>query len=258
MGSVYFTINILDKYLEYPDLITFNDLDQCVTFTTERLIPAIRTNRPRVMLLFSNPHPHSIHQGMFLSPNTRGRENLFWPVMEDASWLPIVKGNRNPKQLADICLNVKYRGPFELIFYCYYAFPTDYPEDIQKIFGKEYFRQIIEPEAMDEFRKIIQETPVEEVVTFNKGIFKLVSKDPIDRCLDRLIEGELIQSQIKSAERCVPVFLTFPTGWRYRKDYRQLRKVSLDIIRTAIYGGSTAPQSNRTLSVGAGDTDFRC
>ena len=133
-------IQVLDKYLGYPDLITFNDLDRSVTFSTERLIPTASTNRPRVMLLFSNPHPHSVHQGMFLSPNTKGRENLFWPAMEDAGWLPIAEENRNPKQLADICLNAKYQGPFELIFYCYYAFPTDYPEDIRRIFGKEVFQ----------------------------------------------------------------------------------------------------------------------
>jgi hypothetical protein len=234
----------LHKYLEYPNLITFNDIDQSVTFSMERLFPATFTDRPRVMLLFSNPHPHSIHQGMFLSPNTRGRENLFWYVMEDAGWLSIPGGSRNPKRLVDICVNVKYQGPFELIFYCYYAFPTDYPEDIIEIFGKKYFSQFIEPEEMDEFRKTIHKTSVDAVVTFNKGIFNLVSKDPIDRCLDRLIEGEPIQSQIKSIERCVPVFLTFPTGWRYHKQYRQLRKASLDTIRTAICGGSHTPENN--------------
>ena len=120
-------IQVLGKYLGYPysDLITFIDLDRSVTFSTERLIPTASTNRPRVMLLFSNPHPHSVHQGMFLSPNTKGRENLFWCTMENADWLTIAEGNRNPKQLADICLKAKYRGPFELIFYCYYGFPTD-------------------------------------------------------------------------------------------------------------------------------------
>ncbi|MBN2267755.1 MAG: hypothetical protein JW725_05470, partial [Candidatus Babeliaceae bacterium] len=41
----------------YPDLLTFNDPDRSITFSTERLIPAVSTNRPRVMLLFSNPHP---------------------------------------------------------------------------------------------------------------------------------------------------------------------------------------------------------
>jgi len=231
-------INELEKYLGYPDLLTFNDLDGCVTFSSERLIPTASTNRSRIMLLFSNPHPHSIHQGMFLSPNTKGRENLFWSTMEDAGWLLIPKEERNPKQLADICLKTKYPGPFELIFYCYYSFPTDFPEDISKIFGKEYFGRVIESEAIDEFRKSIRGTSVEAVVTFNKGIFNLVSEDHIDRYVERLMEGELIQSQIKGIDRYIPIFLTFPTGWRYHRQYRQFRKDSLDTIRTAICSGS--------------------
>jgi hypothetical protein len=239
-------IQALAKYLEYPDLITFDDLNKSVTFSTERLIPTASTNRPRVMLLFSNPHPYSVYQGMFLSPNTIGRENLFWPVMSDAGWLPISEGNRNPKQLADICLKAKYQGPFELIFYCYYAFPTNYPEDIRRIFGKEYFSQCIEPESMDEFRMIIQETSVEAVVTFNKDTFNHVSKDPIDTYIDRLMEGELIQSQIKGIDRHVPIFLTFPTGWRYHRQFRQFRKASFDTIRTAIFSGLNVPESKNT------------
>jgi hypothetical protein len=227
-------INVLGKYLEDPELFKFNDLDRSLTFSTERLIPTLSTNRPGIMLLFSNPHPHSVRQGMFLSPNTRGQENLFWPVMEDAGWLPIAKEKRTPKQLADICLKVNYQGPFELIFYCYYAFPTDYPEDIRKIFGREFFSQVIELEAMDEFRQTIQETAVQAVVTFNKGIFNLVAEDPMERYVERLIEGELIQSQIKGIDRSIPIFLTFPTGWRYRKQYMKFRKASLDRIRIAI------------------------
>jgi len=198
------------------------------------------------MLLFSNPHPHSIYQGMFLSPNTKGLENLFWPTMDDAGWLPIAKEDRSPKQLADICVEAKYRGPFELIFYCYYAFPTDYPEDIRRIFGREHFSQFIEPEAMDEFRKTIQETSVEAVVTFNKGIFNLVSEGQIERYVECLVKGELIQSQIKGIDRNVPTFLTFPTGWRYHRQYRQFRKASLDTIRTAICSGSNVPESKNT------------
>jgi hypothetical protein len=203
---------------------------------------------PRVMLLFSNPHPYSVHQGMFLSPNTKGQENLFWPVMADAGWLPIAEGNCNPKQLADICLNMEYQGPFELIFYCYYAFPTNYPEDISRIFGKDYFSQFIEPKSIDEFRKTIQEKSVVAVVTFNKDIFNHVSKDkdPIDTYIDRLIDGVLIQSQIKGIKRYVPIFLTFPTGWRYRKQYRQFRKANLDKIGTAICSGLNLPESKNT------------
>lgn len=238
------TIRVLEKYRGYPDLITFNDLEGSVTFSTERLIPTASTNRPRVMLLFSNPHPHSVHQGMFLSPNTKGRENLFWSVMDDAGWLSITQENCNPKQLADICVKAKYQGPFELIFNCYYAFPTDFPEDIRKIFGREYFSQFIEPESIDEFRKTIQETSVDAVVTFNKGIFNLVSKDQIGRYIERLVEGELIQSQIKGIDRYVPIFLTFPTGWRFHEQY--IRKASLDTIRAAICSGSNVQKSKNT------------
>jgi len=158
--------------------------------------------------------------------------------MEDTGWLPIVAGDRNPKQLADICLKAEYQGPFDFIFYCYYAFPTDFPEHIQRIFGRKYFSQYIEPEAIDEFRKTIQETSVDAVVTFNKGVFNLVSKAPIEHYVERFIDGELIQSQLNGIDRDVPVFLTFPTGWRYRRQFREFRKASLEAIRTAIARGS--------------------
>ena len=160
--------------------------------------------------------------------------------------MTIAKRNRDPKHLVDICLEAKYPGPFELIFYCYYAFPTDYPEDIGRIFGKEYFRQVIEPEAIDEFKKTIQETSVDAVVTFNKGIFNLVSKDRIERYVKRLMKGEIIQSQINGIDRSIPIFLTFPTGWRYHKEYRKFREASLEKIRTAICSEVNVPESKNT------------
>ena len=252
LGEAYASIKdrailFLDKYLGYPDLITFNDLDRSVTYATERLIPTGSINRPRVLLLFSNPHPLSVHQGMFLSSNSKGQENLFWPTMEAAGWLPIPKGNRNPKLLTDICLKAEYQGPFEFIFYCYYAFPTDYPEHIRRIFGKEFFRQVIEPEAIDEFHKTIQDTSVDAIVTFNKGIFNLVSEYKIERYIKRLIKGDLIPSQIKGIESDIPIYLTFPTGFIYHEKYKELRKASLDKIRTAISSGSNVPENKNTL-----------
>ena len=235
-------LGILDKYLGYPDLVTFNDGDRSVRFTTERLIPTARTNRPHVMLLFSNPHPHSVHQGMFLSPNTKGRENPFWSVMEDAGWLAIPEDICSPKELAGICLKAAYQGPFELAFYCYYAFPTDFPKAISRIFGEKYFSEHIDPEASDEFRKTIQGTSAKAVVTFNKEIFNLVSKHQIERYIDELTKGRLIQSQIKGIDRDIPIFLTYPTGWRYRKEYREFRKASLNTIRTAICNWLSVPE----------------
>ena len=251
LGEAYESIKqrasqILGKYLGYRELIAFNDSDRSVSFYSEKLIPTTATNRPRVMLLFSNPHPHSVHQGMFLSPNTKGRANLFWSTMRDAGWLSIAEEDPSPGQLASICLKAEYQGPFELLFYCYYAFPTNYPEDICSIFGEKLFGQYIEPEAKKELMKTIQEESVEAVVTFNKGIFSLVAEDQIERYVDRLMEGELVQSQIRSIDRSVPIFLTFPTGWRYHREYRQFRKASLDSIRTAVCRVSNVPEGKDT------------
>jgi hypothetical protein len=84
------------------------------------------------------------------------------------------------------------------------------------------------------------------VVTFNKGIFNLVSNDPIEHYVERLIEGGLIQSQIKGIDRYIPIFLTFPTGWRYRKQYMEIRKASLGRIRTAISSFSNLRESKNS------------
>ncbi len=186
------------------------------------------------MLLFSNPHPTSIRKGMFLSPNLNGRPNLFWSVMIDAGWITFPDENPAPQELAEICLDVRYDGPFELIFYCYYAFPTPYPEDIRNIFGKEYFTEVIEPEAMHEFEQVMRETSVEAVVTFNKGIFNLVAQERIERYIERLMGGEVIRSQIDGIDRSIPIYLSFPTGWRYHRQHKQFHVASLDSIRTTI------------------------
>lgn len=226
----------LQKYCHYPKLLAFNDEKRILTFTSERLIPAVVKKRPNVMLLFSNPHPHSVHQGMFLSRNTKGRESLFWPVMKESGWLSIQSEPERADQLADIFIRSEYEGPFNLVFYCYYAFPTDYPADIQKIFGKKYFKNKIEPESIQEFRKTVQDLEIEAIVTFNKSIFNKVSRHTFDRYINRLTAGKLVQSQVINSDRKIPTFLTYPTGWIYHSDYRILRINNLDKIRKAIKG----------------------
>jgi hypothetical protein len=227
---------ILDNYMSDPNLVLFDKRNRIVTFSSERLIPVSSTKRPRVLLLFSNPHPYSIQQGMFLSPNTKGRKNLFWTVMKNAGWISLGEQNPSLEQLANICLNSEFKGPFDLIFYCYYAFPTCYPEEISNIFGKDYFKKIIEPEAKNEFKKAIQDLSIESVVTFNKGIFNLVSNNHIKSFIDDLKQGEVIQSTLKNVEINVPIFLTYPTGWRYHPNYVQLRKINLNKIKQRIQG----------------------
>jgi len=225
---------IVGKYLEDSNLISFDDVEKRVTFTSERLVPVNRSKRPPVMLLFSNPHPHSIIQGMFLSANINNRENLFWPTMRNAGWFSIPEAKRNPEDLRDMFLQVKYPGPFELYFYCYYVFPTRYPDHIARIFGKRFFSQIIEPQANAEFRKTVQEITFEAIVVFNKAIFNLVSDEKIVRYIAQLNKGELVQGRIRGLDKDIPIFLTHPTGWRYDKEFKTLRETSLENIKAAI------------------------
>jgi hypothetical protein len=224
----------LGRYLEDSNLISFDDVEKRVTFTSERLVPVNRSKRPPVMLLFSNPHPHSIMQGMFLSPSTNKSENLFWPTMRNAGWFSIPEAKPNPEDLRDMFLQVTYPGPFELYFYCYYVFPTRYPKDIARIFGKRFSSQVIEPQANAEFRKTVQETTFEAIVVFNKGIFNLVSDEKIVRYIAQLNKGELVQGRIRGFDKDIPIFLTHPTGWRYHKEFKTLRKTSLEKIKAAI------------------------
>ncbi|MBN1184964.1 MAG: hypothetical protein JXB49_21950 [Bacteroidales bacterium] len=225
---------IIGKYLDYPDLFRFNDEEKSLTFKSERLIPKQYTTRPRIMFLFSNPHPHSVHQGMLLSPNTRGKENPFWETMRNAGWINFREKMNNPQQAANLCFECDYEGPFDFIFYTYYAFPTNYPNKIKKIFGKVYFDKVIQPEAREDFERTILENNVEAVVVFNKDIFNLVSEKPVGKYIDRLINVEMIESQVKDLEEKKPTFLTFPTGWRYHKEIKQLRKKCMDLIKIAI------------------------
>jgi hypothetical protein len=228
---------ILGDFFADDSIYHFNDDEKTLTFTSERLIPTVTSGRKRVLLLFSNPHPHSIQQGMFLSPSVKGRQSYFWTGMKDAGWFSLPEECPSPKRLAEIFLNLEYESPFELLFYCYYSFPTRYPDDISKLFGKDYFKEVIESEAREGFLKIMQQEAPTAVVTFNKGVFNLVSTEPVGKYIARLKAGEVIQSQVRDVGREVPIYLTYPTGWRYDPEYRQYRKRGLEGVKDRIEKG---------------------
>jgi hypothetical protein len=225
---------MLIPYIDEPTLFTFDEEKKSITFTTEKLIPKSTKNRQRVMFLCSNPHPHSVQQGMFLSPNSKGQESLFWQVLRDSGWIFDFEENQDPSLLSEKFLNIEYESPFEYIFYCYYAFPTNLPEDIRKIFGRDFFTSVIETEATSELLRTINGMKIDAVVTLNKGIFNLVGKDPVDQYISFLFEGNIIQSHINGIDKEIPVFLTYPTGWRYHKNFKKLRSENLNLIKTAI------------------------
>lgn len=216
------------------DLISFDDFKKNVFFKSERLIPKKNSQRIRVMLLFSNPHPLSVKKGMFLSPNANNKENLFWPIMNDAGWFSIPNEKRTPEYLCKAFLGGKYQSPFEFIFYCYYLFPTDYPDHILKIFGTSFFQKVILPESETLFANTIKKSRVDAIVTFNKTIFNAVSEDRVNTFINRLNSGKIVYSKLKNVERETRIYLTYPTGWRYHKKYLNLRKRNLEKIKLSL------------------------
>jgi hypothetical protein len=233
-------LEILGEYAKDPCVMVFNAEEKKVQFKTELLIPKKRTSKPRIMLLFSNPHPHSIQQGMFLSPNTQKGENLFWPIMEQAGWFELPEQRSSPEELRDAFLGVKYSAPFELLFCCYYAFPTPMPEQIKEIFGKEFFDRHIQEEARTEFAERVRETSIEGIVTFNKSIFNLTTGQKLERYISELKKGAMVDGSVHDNTKSIPVFLTYPTGWRYHPDYKELRVKNLKQIKDRIVGKTSS------------------
>jgi len=58
---------------------------------------------------------------------------------------------------------------------------------------------------------------------------------------------------VAGIDRDVPIFLTFPTGWRYHRQYRQFRQGSLDAIREAISKKLNVTESRIAFSCGSTD-----
>lgn len=78
---------------------------------------------------------------------------------------------------------------------------------------------------------MIDQEPPAVKAAFNKGLFNLVSTELVGKYIERLKAGEVIQSQIRDVEKEVPIYLTYPTGWRYDPEHREYRRKSLEKIK---------------------------
>lgn len=226
--------NMLGKHLESPGLYQFDNHAKTLTFKSERLIPVKYSGRPRVMLLFSNPHPRSVHLGMFLSGSSKEGKSLFWQTMRDSGCLVFKKESSTPQQRAELCFHVDYEGPFDFIFYPYYVFPTRYPDHLPKVFGKDFFEGFIEKEAKIEFDNLIETLNIQGIISFNKEIFNRVANDKIKTYINQMVKGELFKSIVKSGEIDIPIYQTFPTGWRYHPEMMKIRSVNLSTIAKSL------------------------
>lgn len=196
----------LKKYFDIEELYSWDDGKKRVAFTSERLIPMHPSGKPRVMLLFSNPHPRSVQMGMFHSYKL---PNAFWSKLQEAKWFTLPNENPKVDQLREIFLQATYDSPFEYILYCYYSFPTQYPKQLPEIFG-DFFYEKIQPEAKRQIIEILKKEQIQGIVTFNGQIFNLMTGENVTGYTKFLRDGKILRKETKKK---IPIYLTFPTGW---------------------------------------------
>jgi len=224
----------LAHYLGDFDLMSFSRQEHAVKFSSACLIPHKKTGRPRVMFLLNNPHPASIQQGMFLAPEKEGRQRPFWHFMEESGWFDINVEESTPETLKESFLEVDYNSAFEILFHCYYPFPVEQPEHTGKIFGKSFLKKVIDPQSRDEFVESLSIHLVSFVLAFSKQVYNSVAEEKVGAYQEKLDSGELIKSRVALGNGDVPIYLTYPPGWRSKRNYRDLRVESLRLIREDI------------------------
>jgi hypothetical protein len=213
--------NIQEKLNEWSDLYVFNDAHNQIKYKTEGpLIPEDNGKIP-ILILLSNPHPHSVKQGMFLSPNRIGRENPFWDTLKGTGYF-----NFDGKIDAAVMVKNKYQSPFRFFMAVLLPFPSEDPKDLITILGNYEYDKIFKI-AVTNINNLICTHQIKSVICFGKLQYdSLCQRKCPTNYTSILKQGNIITKYISSLNS-YNLFLTYPTGWRFIKDFNRYKIDSL-------------------------------
>ena len=146
-------------------------------FLTESIHPKISTRkRPRVMLLFSNPHPDSVELGLFMSEShARG----FWDILRD-SMQPKMNHEFywDPSDIAEtvsMLATGDYEGPL-MFFECLYQLPSKNPEDLEGLFAQntDDFHTYLHKPSLERICSIINENNIKVILVFKGDTYESI------------------------------------------------------------------------------------
>jgi len=171
-------------------------------FFTERIHPNIASpKRPRVMLLFSNPYPDSISEGLFMSEK---RSRGFWEILRCINQLGIKHdfcwdNNDSIQKTVSLLLNGNYgnrRSPL-LFFDCFYQIPSRLPEDLRKLFKPRSgdFDRYLRCRSLKRIGGIINMYGIKTVLVFEGDTFESITGKPGVSKYSR----EILRSSVKEA-----------------------------------------------------------
>jgi hypothetical protein len=220
---------IQEKLSDWSDLYIFDDVNHKIRYKTEGpLIPDDNSKTP-ILILLSNPHPHSVKRGMFLSPNRMGKANPFWNTLRDTGLF-----SYDGKINATAMIKNEYQSPFRFFIAVLFPFPTEDPKHLIDFFGKQEYEKMIEA-SKDSIKKLIVDHKIMNVICFGKTQYDIIKRShhASDNYISVLKKGECVQDKIWFSEN-ISAYLTYPTGWRFAENHVSLKKENLKRILNSI------------------------
>jgi hypothetical protein len=154
------------------DIVTvFDDNRFQMTYKTEEIVPrVVDADKIKVLLLFKNPHPDSVHRGLYLSePSSKTFWNRFFEVKFNENLLPLLKSENSwITKVADALTSGDNECEFLYYFRCLYSFPTKQFNDLTNLFSlaPRTYRQEVEKRSIRDFWEFIKEHKIKNVIIF--------------------------------------------------------------------------------------------
>lgn len=150
-------------------------------FLTESIQPKISSpERPRAMLLFSNPHPESVKEGLFMSEKSSRR---FWEILRCSKQLDINHDfrwdNTSIHETVSLLLKGDYGDPL-LFFECLYPIPSNTPKDLIKLFRPRTgdFERYLHRPSLERISAILTLYNIKVVLVFTGETFESIVGKP--------------------------------------------------------------------------------
>ncbi|MDP8226861.1 MAG: hypothetical protein P9L89_04380 [Candidatus Celaenobacter polaris] len=228
-----------------------------IRFLTEQLTLIFTSSHPKVMLLFSNPHPGSLLRGMFHSNQSTQSRN-FWKYLQKAGLFKVDTSTIDSK-LADKFITGNYESDFQFYFHCFYSFPSpSSPDKLKRYFGDEFVKNVMVPKAKDNIAKIIQENKIQSIICFNQDVFNILQNNIQCGNTTILDTGSLVSNSIKGLDNVV-IYYIYPTRWYNPNDPKYadieqravsaLKRIKEDILaRNKNTGGLSMKNDNSNFN----------
>jgi len=149
-----------------------NDENLEIIYKTEELTPSCEDNKKiKVLLLFKNPHPDSVKNGLFLSEShSRSFWQRLFSVWYNQKLLPLLKSADWIQSVAAILLSGQYQSPFLYHFRCLYSFPTKQFADLKSLFSgaPTTYKQMIVERSVNGLNDYLEKNKISYVIVFFK------------------------------------------------------------------------------------------